>query len=75
MAAVVWSVTRPASPETLYAQAKKLMESDDPDKHEEAYNGPINDLPQPLRQSGGRADRADFGVEKAGGIRARARRG
>ncbi len=39
---VLWLVTRPASPETLYAQAKKLMESNDLDKHEEAYSGPIS---------------------------------
>ena len=42
IAGVVWSVTRPASPDVLYAQAKKLMESSDPDKHDEAYSGPIN---------------------------------
>jgi predicted Ser/Thr protein kinase len=42
LAGVLWFVTRPASPETLYTQAKKLMESNDLDKHEEAYNGPIN---------------------------------
>jgi eukaryotic-like serine/threonine-protein kinase len=42
MVGVVWLVTRPASAETLFAQAKKLMESNDLDKHEEAYNGPIS---------------------------------
>jgi tetratricopeptide (TPR) repeat protein/predicted Ser/Thr protein kinase len=42
MGGVVYLVTRPASPETLYAQAKKLMESSDLDKHEDAYNGPIS---------------------------------
>ncbi len=41
MAGVLFLVFRPAAPETLYAQAKKLMESDDADKHEEAYEGPI----------------------------------
>jgi hypothetical protein len=40
---VLYLVLRPASPETLYAQAKKLMDSTDLDKHEEAYNGPIKD--------------------------------
>ena len=43
MGGVVYWVTRPASPETLYAQAKKLMDSSDLDKHDEAYNKPIND--------------------------------
>ncbi len=41
LAGVVWFVTRPTSAEDLYAQAKRLMETDDPDKHDEAYNGPI----------------------------------
>ena len=39
---VIWFVTRPPSAETLYAQAKKLMDSTDLDKHEEALSGPIN---------------------------------
>ncbi len=41
MAGVLFLVFRPAAPETLYAQAKKLMASSDADKHEEAYEGPI----------------------------------
>ena len=43
LAGVVWWVTRPASPETLYADAKKLMESGDPADHEKAYTEPIAD--------------------------------
>jgi eukaryotic-like serine/threonine-protein kinase len=42
LAGVLWLVTRPARPEKLYAQAKKLMDSPDLDKHEEAYSGPIH---------------------------------
>jgi eukaryotic-like serine/threonine-protein kinase len=40
---VMYFVFRPAGPDKLYAQAKQMMESNDLDKHEEAYNGPIKD--------------------------------
>ena len=41
LAGVLYFALRPADPQTLYAQAKKMMESPDADKHEEAYEGPI----------------------------------
>ena len=41
LAGTLYLVFRPAAPDTLHAQAKKLMDSTDPDKHAEAYDGPI----------------------------------
>ncbi len=51
--AFLYFALRPPGPDAIFGQAKRLMESNDPDAREQARNGPIKEY---LRHYGGRQD-------------------